>query len=86
MLAAKPATEIDAKASRTIFSLTCTKVNTRDTFLLHVPFSSSDFDSDSDIDLENSGYDIATNPVNQAPPTDDEDKNNPACTLLVLNE
>ena len=53
---------------------------------MHVPFSSSDFDSDSDIDLENSGYDIATNPVNQAPPTDDEDKNNPACTLLVLNE
>ena len=86
MLAAKPATEIAAKASRTIFLLTCTKFNKRDTFLLHVPFSSSDFDSDSDIDLENSGYDIATNPVNQEPPTDDEDKNNPACTLLVLNE
>ena len=49
--------------------------------------SSSDYDTDSDIDLENSGYDIATNPVNQALPTDDDaDENDSAWTLLVLNE
>ena len=41
--------------------------------------SSSDYDTDSDIDLENSGYDIAINPVNQAPPTnDDADENDSA--------
>ena len=48
--------------------------------------SSSDYDTDSDIDLENSGYDIAINPVNQAPPTDDAGKNDSVRTLLVLNE
>ena len=49
--------------------------------------SSSDYDTDSDIDLENSGYDIAINPVNQAPPTnDDADENDSAWTLLVLYE
>ena len=48
--------------------------------------SSSDYDTDSDIDLENSGYDIAINPVNQAPPTDDVGKNDSVRTLLVLNE
>ena len=49
--------------------------------------SSSDYDTDSDIDLENSGYDIAINPVNQAPPTDDDaDENDSIWTLLVLNE
>ena len=31
--------------------------------------------TDSDIDLENSGYDIAINPVNQARPTDHADEN-----------
>ena len=34
----------------------------------------------------NSGYDIAINPVNQAPPTDDADENGSVWTLLVLNE
>ena len=34
--------------------------------------SSSDYDTDSDIDLENSGYNITINPVNQAEPTDDD--------------
>ena len=34
--------------------------------------SSSDYDTDSDIDLENSGYNITINPVNQAQPTDDD--------------
>ena len=49
--------------------------------------SSSDYDTDSDTDLENSGYDIAINPVNQAPPTnDDADENDSAWTLLVLHE
>ena len=48
--------------------------------------SSSDYDTDSDIDLENSGYDIAINPVNQAPPTDDTDENDSVWTLLVLSE
>ena len=48
--------------------------------------SSSDYDTDSDTDLENSGYDIAMNPVNQAPPTDNTDKNDSVWTLLVLNE
>ena len=49
--------------------------------------SSSDYDTDSDIDLENSGYDIAINPVNQAPPTnDDADENDSTWTLLVLYE
>ena len=49
--------------------------------------SSSDYDKDSDIDSENSGYDIAINPVNRAPPTDDDaDENEAAWTLLVLNE
>ena len=41
--------------------------------------SSSDYDTDSDIDLENSGYDIAIYP-------DDADENNSVWTLLVLNE
>ena len=49
--------------------------------------SSSDYDTDSDIDSENSGYDIAINPVNRAPPTDaDADENDSAWTLFVLNE
>ena len=49
--------------------------------------SSSDYDTDSDIDLENSGCDIAINPVYQAPPTnDDADENDSAWTLLVLYE
>ena len=48
---------------------------------------SSDYDTDSNIDLENSSYDIAINPVNQAPPTnDDADENDFASTLLVLTE
>ena len=34
--------------------------------------SSSDYDTDSDIDLENSGYNITINTVNQAEPTDDD--------------
>ena len=34
-----------------------------------------DYDTDSDIDLENSGYDIAINPVNLARPTDHADEN-----------
>ena len=34
-----------------------------------------DYDTESDIDLENSGYDIAINPVNQAQPTDHADEN-----------
>ena len=45
--------------------------------------SSSDYDTDSDIDLENSGYDIA---INQAPPADDADENDSVWTLLELNE
>ena len=48
--------------------------------------SCSDYDTDSDIDLETFGYDVAINPVNQAPPTDDEDENNSVWTFLVLNE
>ena len=48
--------------------------------------SSSDYDTDSDIDLENSGYDIAINPVNQAPPTDDADEKDSVWNLLLLNE
>ena len=48
--------------------------------------SSSDYDTDSDTDLENSDNDIAMNPVNQAPPTDNTDKNDSVWTLLVLNE
>ena len=35
----------------------------------------SDYDTDSDTDLENSGYVVAINPVNQASPTDDADEN-----------
>ena len=48
--------------------------------------SSSDYDIDSDIDLENSGYGIAINPANQVPPTDDADENYSVWTLFVLNE
>ena len=48
---------------------------------------SSDYATDSDFDLENFSYDIAINPVNQAPPTsDDADENDSAWTLLVLNQ
>ena len=48
---------------------------------------SSYYGTNSDIDFENSGYDIAAiNPVNQAPPTDDADKNDFVWTFLVLNE
>ena len=43
--------------------------------------SSSDHDTDSDIDLENSGHDIAINLVNQVPPTDDADENGSVWTL-----
>ena len=49
--------------------------------------SSSDYGRDSDIDLENSSYGIAINPLNQAPPTDDDaDENGSVWTLLMLNE
>ena len=49
--------------------------------------SSSDYDKDSDIDLDNSGYDIEINPVNQTPPTnDDANENDSVWSLLVLNE
>ena len=47
--------------------------------------SSSDYDADSNIDLENSGYDIVINPVNQAPLTDDIDENDSVWTLFVLD-
>ena len=49
--------------------------------------SNYDYDTDPDTDLENSGYDIAINPVNQTPPTaDDADENDSVWALLVLNE
>ena len=39
--------------------------------------SSFNYDTDSDIDLENSNYDIAINSVSQARPTDHTDENDP---------
>ena len=47
---------------------------------------SSNYDTYSGIDLGNSGYEIAINPVNKALPFDDADENNFVWTLLVLNE